>query len=136
MTRIIPMLVKNTKIAMEIYADCAQFGGWSPLQRSFSPLRFAAAASAFGSGSQTQYALDCMALAVEAGFFTTRASLKSSVFAEEGDFAAFCSALAKYDWWLNERHFYAFSELLDCDESSLRTYSDLAKEFQEEYSKY
>ena len=136
MTRILPMPVQSTKIDMAIYADCARFGGWSPLERNFIPLRFEEAASAFGFGTQTQYVLDCITLAVEAGFFTTRDALKKAVFAGESDFAAFCSALARYDWWLNERHFYAFLALLDCDESSLRTYTDMAREFEDEYGKF
>ncbi len=136
MTRILPLTVGNTKIKMEIYADCAHFGGWNPLQRSFTPLRFVEAAAAFGFGTQTQYALDCITLAAETSFFTTREALKATVFAEERDFDAFCSALARYEWWLNERHFYAFSALLQFDESGVRTYADLAREFREEYSKY
>ena len=93
-------------------------------------------ATAFGFGTQTQYVLDCITLAVEADFFTSRETLKSYVFATEDDFDAFCTALTKYDWWLNERHFYAFAVLLDADEFSIRTYAELAQEFRDEYAKY
>jgi hypothetical protein len=136
MTKIWPLTVRQTRIKFEIYSDCVQFGGWNSLTKTFDPLRFIDAAAAFGIGTQTQYALDCISLAVEADFFTTREALKSSVFATEVDFLAFCDALAKYDWWLNERHFYAFAVLLDADEFSIRTYAELAQEFREEYVKY
>lgn len=136
MTKIWPLTVRNTKIAMEIYADCAQFGGWQPIANRFDPLRFIDAVAMFGSGTQTQYALDCITLAVEAGFFLMREDLKPAVFASEADFDAFCSALEKYDWWLNERHFYAFAVLLDAEEFALRTYAELAAEFRDTYAAY
>ena len=126
----------GTQIKMEIYADCVQFGGWRPFDRQFMPLRFREAVAAFGSGTQTQYALDCITLAVEAGFFTTREALKATVFDSGADFDAFCDTLERYEWWLNERHFYAFMALLNTDEHGMRTYADLAREFREEYSKY
>ncbi len=130
------MTVRQTRIKFEIYADCVQFGGWNSLSKTFDPLRFIDAAAAFGFGTQTQYALDCISLAVEADFFTTRESLKASVFASEDDFNAFCTALSTFNWWLNERHFYAFAVLLDAEEFSIRTYAELAQEFREEYAKY
>ena len=136
MTRIWPLTVRNTKIAMEIYADCATFGGWQPMSQTFTPLRFAEAIATFGAGTQTQYALDCITLAIEAGAFATREEFKTAVFATETDFDAFCGALAKYDWWLNERHFYAFAVLLDAEEFTLRTYAELAAEFHAEYAPY
>lgn len=136
MTRIWPFTVRQTRIKFEIYSDCVQFGGWNSFDKSFEPLHFVAAATAFGAGTQTQYVLDCISLAVEADFFTKRETLKAHVFATEADFEAFCDALAKYDWWLNERHFYAFSVLLDAEEFSIRTYAELAQEFREEYAKY
>ena len=136
MTKIWPLVVRQTRIKFEIYSDCIQFGGWNSFGKSFEPLRFIAASNAFGIGTQTQYALDCISLAVEADFFTTRETLKASVFATKEDFEAFCSALEKYDWWLNERHFYAFAVLLDADEFSIRTYAELAQEFRDTYAKY
>lgn len=136
MNRILPMPYNGTRIKMEIYADCMQFGGWRPFDRQFEPLRFIEAAVAFGPGTQTQYTLDCITLALEIGFFSTRETLKATVFASEADFAAFCNALESYEWWLNERHFYAFMALLNTDEHGMRTYADLAREFREEYSKY
>ena len=121
---------------MEIYADCFQFGGWQPFSNTFEPIRFQEAIAAFGRGTQTQYVLDCITLAVEARFFTTRESLKATVFASEDDFNTFCDALTQYDWWMNERHAYAFAMLLDCEEFTIRNYVDLAEEFREEYSQY
>ncbi|MBS1187482.1 MAG: hypothetical protein H6R04_1500 [Burkholderiaceae bacterium] len=136
MTRIWPINTNRTRIAFEIYADCVQFGGWLPLTQTLTPLRFRDAVAAFGAGTQTQYALDCIALAVEAGAFASREELKGRVFATEADFDAFCTALAQYDWWLNERHYYAFATLLDVEEFTLRNYAELAAEFRVEYAKY
>ncbi len=136
MAKIFPQQVNRTRIKMEIYADCVQFGGWQAFTKTFEPIRFQEAIAAFGRGTQTQYVLDCITLAVEAHFFTTRESLKACVFASESDFNAFCDALAQYDWWLNERHAYAFAMLLDCEEFTIRSYADLAAEFREEYEKY
>jgi len=136
MTKIWPFTVRQTRIKFEIYSDCVQFGGWNSFDKSFTPLRFVEAAAEFGFGTQTQYALDCISLAVESDFFTTRETLKTSVFAAEEDFDAFCTSLEKYDWWLNERHFYAFAVLLDAEEFSIRTYAELAQEFRDEYAKY
>jgi hypothetical protein len=136
MTRILPMPYNTTRISMDLYADCVQFGGWRPFDRQFEPVRFIEAAAAFGFGTQTQYALDCITLAVEAGFFTTRDAFKKAVFATGADFAAFCQALETYPWWLNERHFYAFMALLNYDEHGVRTYADLARELREEFGRY
>ncbi|MEA5098184.1 MAG: hypothetical protein VB032_06595 [Burkholderiaceae bacterium] len=136
MTRIWPLATRQTRINLDIYADCAHFGGWQPIAKTFEPLHFIDAVAAFGAGTQTQYALDCITLAVEAGAFATRAELKAAVFASAADFDAFCTALANYDWWLNERHFYAFAVLLDAEEFTLRTYAELAAEFRETYAAY
>lgn len=135
MKKIWPQQIQRTKIKMEIYADCAQFGGWNPLAKSFDPISFQEAVTAFGFGTQTQYVLDCITLAVEAHFFSNRETLKETVFASEDDFDAFCTALSKYDWWLNERHTYAFAVLLNNEEFTIRTYADLAVEFHEAYAK-
>lgn len=136
MTKIWPQQVKRTRIKMEIYADCVQFGGWQAFTKTFEPIRFQEAIAAYGRGTQTQYVLDCITLAVEAHFFTTRESLKASVFASEADFNTFCDALAQFDWWMNERHAYAFAMLLDNEEFTIRNYAELAVEFRGEYAQY
>lgn len=76
---------------------------------------------------QVNYALDSITLAMEAGIFKDTDTFIAKAFATTEDAAEFVEALRDHEYyWLNERHFYAFSHALNCDESQMRTYPEIA----------
>lgn len=117
----------STKVDDDVYARYTAFGGWIPIETRFVPLRFSdLVRSDDHPDSVTNYALDCIALSNEAGVFTDTKSFVAGAFATPNDFSAFCEQVRDYPYWLNERHFYAFMDLLNCDEEGMRSYEELA----------
>lgn len=114
------------------YAEYSAFGGWNPGDNRFEPLRFSELiASDENPGSATNFALDCITLCNEAGVFVDTKSFITGAFTTPNDFAVFCEQLRDYPYWLNERHFYAFTDLLNCDEEGMRSYEELADTLEE-----
>ena len=114
------------------YAENTPFGGWIPNETRFVPLRFSdLVRSDDHPDSATNYALDCITLSNEAGVFTDTKSFLVGAFATPNDFSAFCEQVRDYPNWLNERHFYAFMDLLNCDEEGMRSYEELADALEE-----
>lgn len=106
--------------------------GWNPTENRFVPLRFSElVASDEYPSSATNYALDCITLSNEAGVFLNTKSFFNGAFATPKDFFVFCDQLRDYLYWLNERHFYAFMDLLNCDEEGMRSYGELADALEE-----
>jgi hypothetical protein len=109
------------------YAEYAKFGGWDPKEKKFVPMLFTdMVTECDNAGSATNHALDCIALSYEAGFFTDTEAFLKGAFATPRDLFVFCEQLHDYQFWLNERHFYAFLDLLNWDESEMRTYEEVA----------
>ena len=96
------------------------------------PIRFAElVASDEYPSSATNFALDCITLCNEAGVFVDTKSFITGAFATPNDFSVFCEQVRDYPYWLNERHFYAFMDLLNCDEEGMRSYEELADALEE-----
>jgi hypothetical protein len=130
MSPIKPYTIKLTPIELSsaAYDKYRPFGGYDHTKKIYTPLRFAEISDELeGSGEQVNYALDSIALAMEAGIFKDSDTFVAKAFATTGDAAEFVEALRNHEYfWLNERHFYAFSHALNCDESQMRTYPDIA----------
>lgn len=130
MSPIKPYAIKHTPIDLKStsYDKYRSFGGYDETKRAYTPLRFAEISDELeGSGEQVNYALDSIALAMEAGIFKDSDTFVAKAFATNEDAAEFVEALRDHEYfWLNDRHFYAFSHALKCDESQMRTYPDLA----------
>jgi hypothetical protein len=130
MSAIKPYTAKITPIDLKStsYDKYRSFGGFDEAKKIYAPLRFAEISDELeGSGEQVNYALDSIALAMEAGIFKDSDTFVAKAFATTADAAEFVEALRDHEYfWLNERHFYAFSHGLNCDESQMRTYPDIA----------
>src|SRR5712692_5312076 len=130
MSLIKPYTVKSTPITLNDaeYDKYRTFGGYDEVKKVYTPLRFAEISDEFeGSGAQVNYALDCITLAMEANIFKNSDTFIAKAFATKEDAAEFVEALRGHEYyWLNERHFYAFSHALNCDESQIRTYPEIA----------
>jgi len=122
--------IKNTPIDLKStsYDKYRSFGGFDEAKKVYTPLRFAAISDELeGLGEQVNYALDSISLAMEAGIFKDSDTFVAKSFATTEDAKEFVEALRNHEYyWLNERHFYAFSHALNCDESQMRTYPDIA----------
>ncbi len=71
-------------------------------------------------------ACDCIALALENGYLAS-AVFPSAIFAKQADFEAFCESLEDCDlFWVNDRHFGVFFELLGNEEECV-TYSSIGE---------
>jgi hypothetical protein len=124
------LLLEPSSGRSDSYKEFKKFGGWDTKLEKFTPIQFALLVLENGDkGSSTNYALDCIALSFEAGFFVESESFLKGTFAAPKDLIVFCEQLQEYDFWLNERHFYAFLELLQCDESEIKTYEDVGRIF-------
>ena len=122
---------------MGLYEEYTAFGGWLPGEKRFVPFRFVdLIAETDSPDAATNFALDCVALSNEAGVFTDTKSFLAGAFATPNDFSAFCEQVRDYPYWLNERHFYAFMDLLNCDEEGMRSYEELADALEEATSKH
>lgn len=120
-------LESKTLDGADPYAECKKYGGWDLELKKFVPLQFTLLITEGEyPDSSTNYALDCIALSYEAGYFTETESFLKGAFATPDDLFVFCEQLQDYRYWLNERHFYAFLGLLNCDESEMRTYEEVA----------
>jgi hypothetical protein len=109
------------------YAKYARFGGWNPVESKFTPMRFTdMVMESEDPGSATNYALDCITLGYEAGILADTEAFLKGAFVTPRDLLVFCEQLHGYQFWLNERHFYAFLDLLNWDESEMRTYEEVA----------
>lgn len=130
MTPIKPYTVKCTPINIKDaeYDKYRPFGGYDEAKKTYTPLRFSEISDELeGSGTQVGYALDSITLAMEAGIFKDSDTFVAKSFATKEDAAEFVEALRNHEYyWLNERHFYAFSHALNCDESQMRTYPEIA----------
>lgn len=130
MSKITPYTVTITPIALSNpdYDKYRPFGGYDEVKKTYTPLRFAEISDELeGSGMQVNYALDSITLAMEAGVFKDTDTFVAKAFATKKDAAEFAEALRDHEYfWLNERHFYAFSHALNCDESQMRTYPEIA----------
>ena len=80
-----------------------------------------------GSHSPCNFVLDCIAGATEEGYLTAENYLEN-VFKKKNDWNKFLDDLAEYEYWLNERHAYAFATLLECSPDEFITYDGLAGE--------
>ena len=78
--------------------------------------------------------LDSMTAAVEAGLGTPATFLKD-FFASDNDVQNFADALDEYadegTFWVNDRHFYAFTNAVNAGEESAVTYSAMADRVRE-----
>lgn len=130
MSPIKPYTVKSTPITLTNaeYDKYRPFGGYDEVKKAYTPLRFSEISDELeGSGAQVNYALDSITLAMEAGIFKDSDTFVAKAFATTEDAAEFVEALRDHEYyWLNERHFYAFSHALNCDESQMRTYPEIA----------
>jgi hypothetical protein len=130
MSPIKPYTVKSTSITLNNaeYDKYRPFGGYDEVKKAYTPLRFAEISDELeGSGTQVNYALDSITLAMEAGIFKDSDTFVAKAFATTEDAAEFVEALRGHEYyWLNERHFYAFSHAFNCDESQMRTYPEIA----------
>lgn len=130
MSPIKPYTVKSTPITLSNaeYDKYRVFGGYDEVKKVYTPLRFAEISDELeGYGAQVNYALDSIALAMEAGIFKDSDTFVAKAFATTADAAEFAEALRDHEYyWLNERHFYAFSHAFNCDESQMRTYPEIA----------
>lgn len=130
MSPIKPYTVKNTPVTLgnPDYDKYRPFGGFDEVRKAYTPLRFAEISDELeGSGTQVNYALDSITLAMEAGIFKDSDTFVAKAFATAEDAAEFVEALRDHEYfWLNERHFYAFSHAFNCDESQMRTYPEIA----------
>jgi len=131
MSPIKPYTVKTTSIILNgaEYEKYRPFGGYDEVKKIYTPLRFGEISDELeGSGSQVNYALDSITLAMEAGIFKDSDTFVAKAFATTADAAEFVEALRDHEYyWLNERHFHAFSHALNCDESQMRTYPEIAE---------
>lgn len=108
------------------YDGCRKFGGWDLGLTSYTPIHFISLMDERGSiDSPVNYALDCIAIGYESGRFASTESFLNDVFATTDDLLKFREELRDYCYWFNERHFYAFLDLLTGDESGMLTYEDL-----------
>lgn len=130
MSPIKPYTVASTPITLTAteYDKYRPFGGYDAVKKAYTPLRFSEISDELeGTGSQVNYALDSITLAMEAGIFKDSDTFVAKAFATTADAAEFVEALRDHEYfWLNERHFYAFSHALNCDESQMRTYPEIA----------
>jgi hypothetical protein len=109
------------------YAEFKNYGGWDPESKHYVPIRFTdMVIDTDAGGSATNYALDSITLSYESGTFQDHESFLKGAFVSPRDLLTFCEQLHDYQFWLNERHFYAFLELLNLDESEMRTYEEVA----------
>lgn len=133
MRKISPPGVSKTVLSLEekfdgrdSYAECRKYGGWDEECKSYKPIQFSLLIKEDGSqDSSTNYALDCIAIGYENGRFSSVESFLNDVFATTDDLLEFREALRDYCYWVNERHFYAFLNLLSTDEAGLLTYEDV-----------
>jgi hypothetical protein len=130
MSPIKPYTIQHTPVELNAtsYDKYRSFGGYDEAKKAYTPLRFGEISDELeGSGMQVNYALDSITLAMEAGIFKDSDTFIAKAFATTEDAAEFVEALRDHEYyWLNERHFYAFSHALNCDESQMRTYPEIA----------
>ncbi len=107
----------------EGYRENRCFGGWETKKKSLIPMQYANVAAT--DNDPQRWALDAITLAIEAGVIDTD-TFVAQAFATQVDFEAFCTALGDFDWWLNDRHKYAFRSLVG-DVSRVDTYAHLGE---------
>lgn len=116
----------------------AAFGGWDPMTKKLSRLNFVKMLSACDEGrveaqNPAFYAMDTMALAIEAG------ALDENNFHEMlsgDDLDALCDKLRdELDIaWVNDRHFHALGTVLGHFEEQLYTYPSISEALRETFA--
>jgi hypothetical protein len=101
------------------------FGGWDDVKKTLTPIRYEALLTDGEDGFiAPEWACDCIALAFENGYLASEV-FPGAVFESKADFEAFCESLADHDlFWVNDRHFAVFFELLGNEEECV-TYSSI-----------
>lgn len=113
----------------EGYRENRRFGGWDTQKKALVPIDYPNLAVA--ENDPQRWALDSITLAVEAGTIDTDTFVEQA-FATRADFEAFCNALRDFDWWLNDRHMFAFCSLVS-DVSHVDTYAHLGESLARKY---
>ena len=109
-------------------------GGYDPTTKAFSRLRNVE--SLVGGDEEkalagVQFMLDSIAAANELDLYSQIEELISECFESREDFHAFASSLELYSlFWVNERHFDAFSKLRG-EDYGFRTYEEIGETLQE-----
>jgi hypothetical protein len=100
--------------------NLTRHGGYDPVTRTMTPLHH------LDQLDRAQFVLDSIAAAFEQDLFNARDFL-AICFATRHDWREFLDELEKFDeYWVNERHFYAFHALLG-DETACKSYPRIAK---------
>ena len=109
-------------------------GGYDPTTKKFSRLHDV---ESLVSGDEeeamagVQFMLDSIAAANELDLYSQIEELISECFESREDFHAFASSLELYSlFWVNERHFDAFSKLRG-EDYGFRTYEEIGETLQE-----
>jgi len=128
---------RQTQIELhsEGYSGFQRFGGWDEKTQALAPIKYSQLVEKHSGGdfAVLPYALDSITLAVEAGLIDTE-TFVDQAFASRHDFLAFCKDLEMAgDFWVNERHFYAFFEMFGSEED-LTTYPDIAATLERDYA--
>lgn len=121
----------EVNLSSHVYIPLRNLGGWNENKQVLIPMQFTAMKDDY---APTQYALDCITLAIEAGVVDANRLLETA-FSTRDDFDAFIKALRGYGetYWVNERHFHALRELVG-DETYAKTYADAADTLEEIYN--
>jgi hypothetical protein len=107
--------------------NLSQHGGFDPLARTLTPLRRLAQLD------RVQFVLDSIAAASETGLYA-KVDFLPVCFATHADYREFLGQLRTFeDYWVNERHFYAFLALVG-EESGCTTYGRIARSLDRKWS--
>ena len=106
------------------YPEFQNFGGWDKSANLIKPIQYIKATNAVET-SAVQWALESIVLAYEHGLITDQQSFVQC-FESPGDIAEFCGAVRDYEYWLNERIFWCFHNILGIPEERMLTFADLA----------
>jgi hypothetical protein len=102
------------------------YGGWDDTNKTLTPIHYEKLLDDGEAYGAPEFACDCIALAYEQGYLAAEV-LPGAAFAKPEDFEAFCESLADHDlYWVNDRHFGVFFELLGNEEECV-TYSSIGE---------
>lgn len=123
-----PPSIKHIDTTAATYLKLVKkYGGWDDVNKTLTPIRYETLLTdGEDAFSAPEWACDCIALAFENGYLASEV-FPGAAFAEQADFEAFCESLNDYDlFWVNDRHFAVFFELLGNEEECV-TYSSIGE---------
>lgn len=106
----------------------SSYGGWDDAKKILSPIQYEKLLADGEDGvGMAEWVCDCIALAFENGYLAAE-NFPTAIFGSRADFEAFCEYLNDYDlFWVNDRHFAAFFNLLGNTEEQCITYATIAE---------